>query len=223
MNEAAIQLCKINPILLINRKLLFELAREVVKQAGYQFTKGHSRSQYTLKLDLNNENDSLLENSDSIDIETLQQEDEEREYSSHDTSSDTSNGRSESNRSSDQKQSFSVLKDQNSKFTSQMINNSNCSIRNNQQTKEEINNSATTSNRSSTLLNHCLEERKNKLDQLEQISKQIEFNNGQIEQLRVQDLNENEIMSKLLKLENDQKLLIEEKNDLVKQIQKLNR
>lgn len=51
VNEAAFQLCKLVPSLLVRRDELFPMARRVVKDAGYPYSKGHSRSQCTLKLD----------------------------------------------------------------------------------------------------------------------------------------------------------------------------
>ncbi|XP_022105588.1 NGFI-A-binding protein 2-like isoform X2 [Acanthaster planci] len=44
VNEAAIQLCCIDPYLLVQRDKLFPLARQVVRESGYQFKHGHSRS-----------------------------------------------------------------------------------------------------------------------------------------------------------------------------------
>ena len=46
MNEAAAQLCLRKPILLMRRDELFPLARQVVRDSGYQYSKGHSRSQF---------------------------------------------------------------------------------------------------------------------------------------------------------------------------------
>ena len=45
MNEAAAQICKYMPALLTRRDELFPLARQVVRDSGYQYSKGHSRSQ----------------------------------------------------------------------------------------------------------------------------------------------------------------------------------
>ncbi|XP_038078373.1 NGFI-A-binding protein 1-like isoform X2 [Patiria miniata] len=44
VNEAAIQLCCLDPYLLVQRDRLFPLARQVVRESGYQFKHGHSRS-----------------------------------------------------------------------------------------------------------------------------------------------------------------------------------
>ena len=46
MNEAAAQLCFLIPALLTRRDELFPLARQVVRDSGYQYSKGHSRSQF---------------------------------------------------------------------------------------------------------------------------------------------------------------------------------
>ena len=47
MNEAAAQLCLQMPTLLTRRDELFPLARQVVRESGYQYSKGHSRSQFS--------------------------------------------------------------------------------------------------------------------------------------------------------------------------------
>jgi hypothetical protein len=44
VNEAAIIICCIDPYLLVQRDKLFPLARQVVRESGYQFKHGHSRS-----------------------------------------------------------------------------------------------------------------------------------------------------------------------------------
>ncbi|KAJ8306816.1 hypothetical protein KUTeg_014900 [Tegillarca granosa] len=44
VNEAAAQLCRHIPSLLTRREDLFPLARQVVKNSGYQYSKGHSRA-----------------------------------------------------------------------------------------------------------------------------------------------------------------------------------
>ena len=49
MNEAAAQICRHIPALLTRRDELFPLARQVVRDSGYQYSKGHSRSQMGLK------------------------------------------------------------------------------------------------------------------------------------------------------------------------------
>ncbi|XP_015784491.1 putative uncharacterized protein DDB_G0277255 isoform X2 [Tetranychus urticae] len=69
VNEAAAQICKHIPVLLTRRDELFPLARQVVRDSGYQYSKGHSRSQYYPKL-LDNSgytgnNDSVLEGNGS--------------------------------------------------------------------------------------------------------------------------------------------------------------
>ncbi len=43
VNEAAAQLCFQLPCLLIRRDELFPLARQIVRDSGYQYSKGHSR------------------------------------------------------------------------------------------------------------------------------------------------------------------------------------
>jgi len=43
VNEAAAQLCYQVPSLLMRRDELFPLARQVVRDSGYQYSKGHSR------------------------------------------------------------------------------------------------------------------------------------------------------------------------------------
>nr|XP_053651554.1 NGFI-A-binding protein homolog isoform X6 [Cherax quadricarinatus] len=45
VNEGAAQICKYMPALLTRRDELFPLARQVVRDSGYQYSKGHSRSQ----------------------------------------------------------------------------------------------------------------------------------------------------------------------------------
>ena len=50
MNEAAAQLTFRKPILLMRRDELFPLARQVVRDSGYQYSKGHSRSQFQVLL-----------------------------------------------------------------------------------------------------------------------------------------------------------------------------
>lgn len=257
MNEAALQLCKLKPILLTNRNLLLKLARHTVRLSEYKYSKGHSRSQFAIKMDdLGlNEGDSLPENLDSIEIEIM---DEDNNYSQD--SFDTVNGKSsssESNRDGQavSKKPFAGLKEQNSKFiitggfgqngndrtqdgnTSGSSHNGNGNGNNNgssHNTNGNSNNSARGESNGS-VHGSFEEERKRRLDQVEMISRQIELNGGQITELRRQlenqlegqqqpeNLNENESLSKLLKLEDDQKLLIEEKNNLVNQIQKLHR
>ena len=46
VNEASAQLCMLLPALLTRRDELFPLARQVVRSSGYQYSKGHSRSQF---------------------------------------------------------------------------------------------------------------------------------------------------------------------------------
>ena len=43
MNEAAAQICRQVPAMLTRRDELFPLARQVVRDSGYQYSKGHSR------------------------------------------------------------------------------------------------------------------------------------------------------------------------------------
>lgn len=43
VNEAAAQICSKIPQLLYRRDELFPLARQVVRDSGYQYSKGHSR------------------------------------------------------------------------------------------------------------------------------------------------------------------------------------
>lgn len=43
VNEAAAQICRRVPALLTRRDELFPLARQVVRNSGYQYSKGHSR------------------------------------------------------------------------------------------------------------------------------------------------------------------------------------
>ncbi|CAB4067706.1 NAB [Lepeophtheirus salmonis] len=47
VNEASAQLCSKLPALLVRRDELFPLARQVVRDSGYQYSKGHSRSQFS--------------------------------------------------------------------------------------------------------------------------------------------------------------------------------
>ncbi len=44
VNEAAAQICHLRPALLTRRDELFPLARRVVKDAGYHYIKGSSKS-----------------------------------------------------------------------------------------------------------------------------------------------------------------------------------
>ncbi|XP_060869249.1 NGFI-A-binding protein homolog [Metopolophium dirhodum] len=44
VNEAAAQICKLVPALLTRRDELFSLARQVVRDSGYHYSKGHSKS-----------------------------------------------------------------------------------------------------------------------------------------------------------------------------------
>jgi len=43
VNEAAAQICKLVPVLLTRRDELFPLARQVVRDSGYHYSKGHSK------------------------------------------------------------------------------------------------------------------------------------------------------------------------------------
>ena len=47
VNEAAAQICRLVPAMLTRRDELFPLARQVVRDSGYQYSKGHSRSVIT--------------------------------------------------------------------------------------------------------------------------------------------------------------------------------
>ncbi|XP_053202271.1 NAB transcription cofactor mab-10-like isoform X2 [Panonychus citri] len=64
VNEAAAQICKHIPALLTRRDELFPLARQVVRNSGYQYSKGHSRSQFYPKIldgsGYNNNVDSMI-------------------------------------------------------------------------------------------------------------------------------------------------------------------
>jgi len=42
VNEAAAQICRLVPAMLTRRDELFPLARQVVRDSGYQYSKGHS-------------------------------------------------------------------------------------------------------------------------------------------------------------------------------------
>ena len=46
VNEAAAQICRLVPAMLTRRDELFPLARQVVRDSGYQYSKGHSRYSY---------------------------------------------------------------------------------------------------------------------------------------------------------------------------------
>jgi len=48
VNEAAAQICRLVPAMLTRRDELFPLARQVVRDSGYQYSKGHSRSTFSL-------------------------------------------------------------------------------------------------------------------------------------------------------------------------------
>merc|ERR1719244_79924 len=48
VNEAAAQICHLVPAMLTRREELFPLARQVVRDSGYQYSKGHSRSTFSL-------------------------------------------------------------------------------------------------------------------------------------------------------------------------------
>ena len=43
VNEAAAQICRFMPALLTRRDELFPLARQVVRDSGYHYSKGHSK------------------------------------------------------------------------------------------------------------------------------------------------------------------------------------
>ncbi|XP_074600400.1 NGFI-A-binding protein homolog isoform X2 [Brevipalpus obovatus] len=69
VNEAAVQICKLIPTFLMRREELFALARQVVRESGYQYSKGHSRSQGTIRLSsgtiLDSLSDSLMDQDSS--------------------------------------------------------------------------------------------------------------------------------------------------------------
>ena len=48
VNEAAAQICRLVPAMLTRRDELFPLARQVVRDSGYQYSKGHSRYNSTI-------------------------------------------------------------------------------------------------------------------------------------------------------------------------------
>ena len=50
VNEAAAQICRLVPAMLTRRDELFPLARQVVRDSGYQYSKGHSRYDYQTKM-----------------------------------------------------------------------------------------------------------------------------------------------------------------------------
>jgi len=54
VNEAAAQICRLVPAMLTRRDELFPLARQVVRDSGYQYSKGHSRSTFSLSSKLFN-------------------------------------------------------------------------------------------------------------------------------------------------------------------------
>ena len=89
VNEAAAQLCSKLPALLYRRDELFPLARQVVRDSGYQYSKGHSRSQSCSKLieeamstSAHSSNDSLSGGTPNkrikLDSETLKNVDNDR-------------------------------------------------------------------------------------------------------------------------------------------------
>lgn len=84
VNEAAAQLCFHIPSLLTRREDLFPLSREVVKNSGYQYSKGHSRAtefnptnpSKKLKLDIPGFGDaSLFMKAAKLDMDRSQRED----------------------------------------------------------------------------------------------------------------------------------------------------
>ncbi|KAK3106615.1 hypothetical protein FSP39_023686 [Pinctada imbricata] len=82
VNEAAAQLCRHMPTLLTRREDLFPLARQVVRDSGYQYSKGHSRSKPRLDMgfiqmymNLCESNPSMMKSMvDSDKMTTLSQE-----------------------------------------------------------------------------------------------------------------------------------------------------
>lgn len=180
------------------------MAREVVKEAGYKFSKGRSRSQLNYKLFDDPNGESLPDgndNNDSIDIETFKDEEYE---------SDTSNSDVKSDHHPNYRKNFARLEEKLLSGVNGLNGRKNCVF------KEETNSSRSSS--------QSFQEKRRQSDQLEAIGKQIEMNNLQIEELRSQPKSKetNEVLSKLIKLEDELKKLIEEKNNLLK-IQKLDR
>jgi len=57
VNEAAAQICRQVPAMLTRRDELFPLARQVVRDSGYQYSKGHSRSTFSISNKLFNGDD----------------------------------------------------------------------------------------------------------------------------------------------------------------------
>merc|ERR1719443_2511251 len=57
VNEAAAQICRQIPAMLTRRDELFPLARQVVRDSGYQYSKGHSRSTFSISNKLFNGDD----------------------------------------------------------------------------------------------------------------------------------------------------------------------
>jgi len=57
VNEAAAQICRLVPAMLTRRDELFPLARQVVRDSGYQYSKGHSRSTFSISNKLFNGDD----------------------------------------------------------------------------------------------------------------------------------------------------------------------
>lgn len=60
VNEAAAQICRLVPAMLTRRDELFPLARQVVRDSGYQYSKGHSRSTFSLSNKLFNGDEGLV-------------------------------------------------------------------------------------------------------------------------------------------------------------------
>jgi len=60
VNEAAAQICRLVPAMLTRRDELFPLARQVVRDSGYQYSKGHSRSTFSLQSKFFNGDDNWM-------------------------------------------------------------------------------------------------------------------------------------------------------------------
>ncbi|XP_076322731.1 uncharacterized protein LOC143231868 isoform X6 [Tachypleus tridentatus] len=79
VNEAAAQICKHIPTLLTRRDELFPLARQVVRDSGYQYSKGHSRSQsYNRSFDEENCKHPRLDPSPNSITDKVQLEEERK-------------------------------------------------------------------------------------------------------------------------------------------------
>uniref|UniRef100_A0A0B6ZMQ6 NAB co-repressor domain-containing protein n=1 Tax=Arion vulgaris TaxID=1028688 RepID=A0A0B6ZMQ6_9EUPU len=75
VNEAAAQLCSHIPALLTRREELFPLARQVVRDSGYQYSKGHSRAAEILIQPKLEEGDTVATTSSSTATSVISEED----------------------------------------------------------------------------------------------------------------------------------------------------